>query len=193
MLDRVPLWAQILIIILGILVVCFLIDLTMFSDLRTQAERDNKEAEKLEAEVRELENVRVQLNDYKKKIEEYMRDLQAYRVNIPEEVRLSETLAQLQRIAQARSAVVREFRPGNVQKRGFYYEKPISIKAGTTYDQIGQLFADIAALQRIVRVSDVEIRQASPQTPKLTIEASYQLTTFFASEKDILGTEDESR
>ncbi|MGQ9898156.1 MAG: type 4a pilus biogenesis protein PilO [Acidobacteriota bacterium] len=193
MLDRIPLWGQILIIVLGVLVVCFLIDLTMFSDVRVQAERDEKEAQKIDAEVRDLENVRVQLNEYKKKIEEYMRDLQAYRVNIPEEVRLSETLAQLQRIAQARSTVVREFRPGNVQKRGFYYEKPVSIKAGTTYDQIGQLFADIAALQRIVRVSDVEIRQASAQTPKLTIEASYQLTTFFASEKDILGTEDESK
>jgi type IV pilus assembly protein PilO len=194
MLDRIlPLWAQILFIIFGVLVVWFLIDLTLFSDVRAQAEKDEKEAQKLDAEVRELENVRVQLNDYKKKIEEYMRDLQAYRANIPEEVRLSETLAQLQRIAQARSAVVREFRPGNVQKRGFYYEKPVSIKAGTTYDQIGQLFADIAALQRIVRVSDVEIRQASAQTSKLTIEASYQLTTFFASEKDILGTEDEPK
>ena len=193
MLDRIPLWAQILIIILGVLVLCFLIDLTLFSDLRTQAERDEKEAKKLIDEVRELENVRVQLSDYKKKIEEYTRDLQAYRVSIPEEVRLSETLAQLQQIAQARSAVVREFRPGDVQKRGFYYEKPVTVKAGTTYDQIGQFFADIAALQRIVRVSDVEIRQASAQTPKLTIEASYQLTTFFASEKDILGTEDEPK
>ncbi|MFQ3582085.1 type 4a pilus biogenesis protein PilO [Chloracidobacterium validum] len=193
MLERVPLWAQILIVIVGVGVFCFLIDLLMFSDIRTQAERDEKEAQKIDVEVRELENVRVQLNDYKKKIEEYMRDLQAYRVNIPEEVRLSETLAQLQNIARSRSAVVREFRPGNVQKRDFYYEKTVNVKAGTTYDQIGQLFADIAALQRIVKVSDVEIRQASAQTPKLTIEATYQLTTFFASEKDILGDEGEQK
>ena len=185
----IPLWGQILIAIVGVAVLCFFIDLIGFSDIRTQAERDEKEAQKLDAEVRELENVRVQLNDYKKKIEEYMRDLQAYRANIPEEVRLSETLAQLQRIAQARSTVVREFLPGNVLKKDFYYEKPVSIKAGTTYDQIGQLFADIATLPRIVRVSDVEIRQAAPQTPRLTVEASYRITTFFASEKDILGLE----
>ncbi len=190
MLERVPLWAQILIALVLVGLLCFLIDLLMFSDTRLQAERDEKEAQKIDAEVRDLENVRVQLSDYKKKIEEYLRDLQAYRVNIPEEVRLSETLAQLQNIARSRSAVVREFRPGNVQKREFYYEKSVSVKAGTTYDQIGQLFADIAALQRIVKVSDVEIRQASAQTPKLTVEATYQLTTFYASESDILGTED---
>lgn len=188
MLDR--LWVQILIVVVGIVVFLFLIDQMFCAGLRDEAERDEKEAQKIEQEVQELENVRVQLNDYKQKIEEYKRDLQAYRVNIPEEVRLSETLAQLQNIARARSAVVREFRPGNVQKRGFIYEKPISIKAGTTYDQIGQLFADIAALQRIVKVSDVEIRQASAQTPKLTIEASYQLTTFYASEQDILNEEE---
>ncbi|OYT71769.1 MAG: hypothetical protein CFK52_07165 [Chloracidobacterium sp. CP2_5A] len=193
MFERVPLWAQILIAVGAAAVLCFFIDLVMFSDLRTQAERDEKEAQKIDLEVRELENVRVQLNDYKKKIEEYRRDLQAYRVNIPEEVRLSETLAQLQNIARSRSAVVREFRPGNVQKREFYYEKSVNVRAGTTYDQIGQLFADIAALQRIVKVSDVEIRQASAQTPKLTIEATYQLTTFYASEKDILGTEGDSK
>jgi len=191
--PAIPLWGQILIAIVGVAVLCFFIDLIGFSDIRTQAERDEKEAQKLDAEARELENVRVQLNDYKKKIEEYMRDLQAYRANIPEEVRLSETLAQLQRIAQARSTVVREFLPGNVLKKDFYYEKPVSIKAGTTYDQIGQLFADIAALPRIVRVSDVEIRQASPQTPRLTIEVSYEITMFFASEKDILSLDDESR
>ncbi|MCS7079661.1 MAG: type 4a pilus biogenesis protein PilO [Chloracidobacterium sp.] len=191
MLDR--LWLQILIVFVGVGAFLFLIDQMFCAGLRTDADRDEKEAQKIEREVQELENVRVQLNDYKKKIEEYMRDLQAYRANIPEEVRLSETLAQLQKIAQARSAVVREFRPGNVQKRGFYYEKTISVKSGTTYDQLGQLFADIAALQRIVKVSDVEIRQASAQTPKLTVEASYQLTTFFASEQDILSTEEEPK
>ena len=188
--PSIPLWGQILIAIFGAAVLCFFIDLMMFSDLRAQAERDEKEAQKLDAEVRELENVRVQLNDYKKKIEEYMRDLQVYRANIPEEVRLSETLAQLERVARGRSAVVREFRPGSAQKRDFYYEKPVSIKSGTTFDQIGQLFADIAALQRIVRVSNVEIRQASPQTPRLTVEASYEITVFFASEKDILRTDE---
>ncbi|QUV81093.1 type 4a pilus biogenesis protein PilO [Chloracidobacterium sp. D] len=176
-----------------VIVAVFAFDISVCSDLRTQAERDEKEAQKLDSEVRELENVRVQLSEYKKKTEEYMRDLQAYRANIPEEVRLSETLAQLQRIAQGRSAIVREFRPGPVRKQSFYYEKPVSVKAGTTYDQIGQLFADIAALPRIVRVSDVEIRQASPQTPRLTIEVSYQVTMFFASEKDILSLDDESR
>ncbi len=184
---------QIIITIVGIAAAAGIFDLFVCSDRRVQAERDEKEAQKLDAEVRELENVRVQLTEYKKKTEEYMRDLQAYRANIPEEVRLSETLAQLQRIAQGRSAVVREFRPGPVRKQGFYYEKPVSVKAGTTYDQIGQLFADIAALPRIVRVSDVEIRQASPQTPRLTIEVSYEITMFFASEKDILSLDDESK
>jgi type IV pilus assembly protein PilO len=190
MFDR--LWLQIVISLATVVVGCLFIHLVMFSDRLEQAERDEKEAQKIDAEVRELENVRVQLSEYKKKIEEYMRDLQAYRANIPEEVRLSETLAQLQKVAQARSAVVREFRPGNVKKRDFYYEKDVDVRAGTTYDQIGQLFADIAALQRIVKVSDVEIRQASPQTPRLTVEANYRLTIFFASEKDILGDEGES-
>ncbi len=190
MFDR--LWVQIFIFLATVVAGCSFIHLVMFSDRLEQAERDEKEAQKIDAEVRELENVRVQLSEYKKKIEEYMRDLQAYRANIPEEVRLSETLAQLQKVAQARSAVVREFRPGDVKKRDFYYEKDVDVRAGTTYDQIGQLFADIAALQRIVKVSDVEIRQASPQTPRLTVEANYRLTIFFASEKDILGDEGES-
>ncbi len=183
---------QIVIIIFAGVVIFILLDQFFCADLREQASRDEKEAQKIEQEVQELENVRVQINEYKKKIEEYMRDLQAYRANIPEEVRLSETLAQLQNIAKTRSAVVREFRPGNVQKRDFLYEKSIDVKAGATYDQVGQFFADIAALQRIVKVSDVEIRQASAQTPRLTIEASYKLTVFFASEKDILSASEES-
>lgn len=189
-LSRIPLWAQILIVVVGVGVLIFLMDLLMFQDIRVEAEKAEKEAVTIETENRKLEVVRVQLNDYKKAIDQMLQDLRSYRERIPEEVRISATLGDLQGQARQDLTVIREFSPTPVKSNDFYKEKSVNMKVGTTYARLGKFFEHIASFPRIVSVSDVEIRQATPQTPNLTIEASYKLTTYFASEKDILNTSD---
>lgn len=191
-LSRIPLWAQILIVVVGVGVIIFLMDLLMFQDIRTEAEKTEKEAVNIETENRKLEVVRVQLNDYKKAIDQMLQDLRSYRERIPEEVRISATLGDLQGQARQDLTVIREFTPTPVKSNDFYKEKSVNMKVGTTYARLGKFFEHIASFPRIVSVSDVEIRQATPQTPNLTIEASYKLTTYFASEKDILNTSGDS-
>lgn len=187
-LSRIPLWAQILIVIVGVGVIILLMDTLMFQDVRTEAEKTDKEAVKIEEKNRELEVVRVQLNDYKKAIDQMLSDLRSYRERIPEEVRISATLGDLQNQARSDLTVIREFTPNPAQPREFFKEKSVTMKVGTTYARLGKFFEHIASFPRIVSVSDVEIRQAKEQTPNLTIEATYRLTTFYASEQDILST-----
>jgi type IV pilus assembly protein PilO len=189
-LGAVPWWAQLLIMFVLAAGLMFLADFLLFADLRAQAEKDNAQALTIEKENKALEIVRVQLKDYKDAIDQMIQDLRSYRERIPEEVRISQTLGDLQSLAQRDIAIIREFKPGAVQPKEFYKEKPVDVKVGTTYARLGKFFEHIAGFKRIVRVSDVEIRQASPQTPNLTIEASYRLTTFYASEQDILGAAD---
>jgi type IV pilus assembly protein PilO len=187
-LSRIPLWAQILIVIVGVGVIILLMDTLMFQDVRTEAEKTDKEAVKIEEKNRELEVVRVQLNDYKKAIDQMLSDLRSYRERIPEEVRISATLGDLQNQARSDLTVIREFTPSPAQPREFFKAKSVTMKVGTTYARLGKFFEHIASFPRIVSVSDVEIRQATQQTPNLTIEATYRLTTFYASEQDILST-----
>lgn len=191
-LSRIPLWAQILIVVVGVGVIIFLMDVLLFQDLRTEADKTEKEAVTIETENRKLEVVRVQLNDYKKAIDQMLQDLRSYRERIPEEVRISATLGDLQSQARQDLTVIREFTPTPVKSNDFYKEKSVNMKVGTTYGRLGKFFEHIASFPRIVSVSDVEIRQADQQTPNLTIEASYKLTTYFASEKDILSTSSDS-
>lgn len=191
-LSRIPLWAQILIVVVGVGVIIFLMDVLLFQDLRTEADKTEKEAITIETENRKLEVVRVQLNDYKKAIDQMLQDLRSYRERIPEEVRISATLGDLQSQARQDLTVIREFTPTPVKSNDFYKEKSVNMKVGTTYARLGKFFEHIASFPRIVSVSDVEIRQADQQTPNLTIEASYKLTTYFASEKDILSTSPDS-
>jgi type IV pilus assembly protein PilO len=187
-LSRVPLWAQILIVLVGVGVLIFLMDLLLFQETRTNAEKTEKQALQIEAENQKLEVVRVQLNEYKKAIDQMLQDLRSYRERIPEEVRISATLGDLQNQARGDLTVIREFTPSPVVSKDFYKEKSVKMKVGTTYSRLGKFFEHIAGFPRIVSISDVEIRQADKQTPNLTIEASYTLTTYYASEQDILNT-----
>ena len=191
-LSRVPLWAQILIVVVGVGVIIFLMDVLLFQDVRADADKAEKEAIGIETKNRELEVVRIQLNDYKKAIDQMLSDLRSYRERIPEEVRISATLGDLQNQARQDLTVIREFSPTPVKDNSIYKEKSVKMKVGTTYARLGKFFEHIASFPRIVSVSDVEIRTADQQTANLTIEASYTLTTYFASEKDILSTSSDS-
>ncbi len=191
-LGNIPWWGQLLIVVVLVVGVAYLVDLLMFADIRVQTKKDTDEAAKLAEENRQSERFRSQLADYKKAYDQALEELKVYRERIPEEVQISDTLANLQRIAQESSAVIRIFRPKPAQPKDFYKEKPVEVAVGTTYANLGKFFENLANFKRIVRVSDVDIKKATSQTSRLTIESAFTVTTFFASEADILSMPQET-
>lgn len=186
-LGNIPWWGQLLIMLALVLGLWYLVDVMMFSDIRVQTDKDNKQADELHKENQAAEQYRTQLAEYKRAYEQALEELKVYRERLPEEVKISETLANLQQIAKDDTLIIRSFKPKPPQPKEFYKEKPVDVQVGSTYAKLGKFFQDIANFKRIVRVTDVDIRKATPQTSDLTIEAAFTLTTFYASEADVMN------
>ncbi|MBX7219459.1 MAG: type 4a pilus biogenesis protein PilO [Blastocatellia bacterium] len=186
-LGNIPWWGQLLILVALVFGLWYLVDLLAFSDVRLKTDGINKEADTLHEENRQAEQVRAQLADYQRQYQQALDELKVYRERLPEEVKISETLAELQQKAQSDTLIIRAFKPKAATSKEFYKEKPVEVQVGATYANLGKFFEDIANFKRIVQVTDVDIKKASPQTTNLTIESSFTLTTYFASEADVLN------
>ena len=63
------------------------------------------------------------------------------------------------------------FKPEKERPIDFYAELPIRLTVNGTYHELGQFVSDVAALPRIVTLSDISIGGASEKSNKLTMSA----------------------
>ena len=56
---------------------------------------------------------------------------------------------------------VKKFKPSAEEKKGFYAELPISLEVSGSYHQLATFISGIAALPRIVTISDMKLEPSS--------------------------------
>lgn len=103
---------------------------------------------------------------------------------LPEQRELTSVLQGLQERAQGRLSV-RRFSPKEDVQQDFYFGKPIEVEVTGSYNNIGGFFAQMAAFQRIVSISDFQIRQATQQRTGQTIDAQFLLTAYYVPTENL--------
>ncbi|MEJ7713858.1 MAG: type 4a pilus biogenesis protein PilO [Pyrinomonadaceae bacterium] len=101
-------------------------------------------------------------------------DYEELKALLPEQRELTVVLQGLQDRALDK-LLVRRFSPKDDFQQEFYSGKPIEVEVVGSYNNLGAFFAQMAAYQRIVSITDFSIRQSPNQAVGRTIEAAVSL------------------
>jgi type IV pilus assembly protein PilO len=153
-----------------------------------------EETKTLQAQVDKLqqENARAQiasqrLNDFKATYARAQADYEDLKALLPEQRELTTVLQSLQDRARGRLSVTR-FTPKEDVQQDFYAGKPVEIEVSSSYNNLGAFFAQIAAYQRIVSISDFKLSRMKEQGMGKTVDAQFLLTAYYASSEKLQNT-----
>jgi type IV pilus assembly protein PilO len=125
------------------------------------------------------------LNEFKAAYARAQADYDDLKALLPEQRELTNVLAGIQERAKNNLSVQR-FTPKEDVQESFYSGKPIEIEVNGNYNNIGAFFAQIAAYQRIVSISDFKLLRIDDKKDDLkragqTIGAQFLLTAYYSS------------
>src|SRR6478672_8818438 len=114
---------------------------------------------------------------YKNKQEE----LEELKALLPEQRELTNVLQGIQDHANATGLTVRHFTPKDDVQQDFYSGKKIDVAVQSSFASLRAFFDQMAHYQRIVSITNFEIKQLDNQAPSKTVEARFDLTAYYVS------------
>jgi len=118
---------------------------------------------------------------YKNKQEE----LEELKALLPEQRELTNVLQGIQDHANATGLTVRHFTPKDDVQQDFYSGKKIDVAVQSSFSSLRAFFDQMAHYQRIVSITNFEIKQLENQGSKKTIEARFDLTAYYVSAENL--------
>jgi type IV pilus assembly protein PilO len=150
------------------------------SPVRTETQGINDQVEQLKRENQQALIASQRINEFRAAYAQAQAEYEELKALLPEQRELTVVLQGLQDRARDNLSV-RRFTPKDDVQQDFYSGKPIEVEVSGTYNKLGEFFAQMAAYQRIVSITDFNIRQAPEQNSARTIDAQFLLTAYYAS------------
>ena len=114
---------------------------------------------------------------YKARQEEY-EELKAL---LPEQRELTVVLQGIQDRARNSNLSLRKFNPKDDVQQDFYSGKKIEVSVTASFAGLRAFFEQMAHYQRIVSITNFEIKQMDKQSPDKTVDARFDLTAYYVS------------
>ena len=118
---------------------------------------------------------------YKNKQEE----LEELKALLPEQRELTKVLEGIQDRARATGLSVRHFTPKDDVQQDFYSGKKIDVAVQSSFAGLRNFFDQMAHYQRIVSITNFEIKQLDSQASNKTVEARFDLTAYYVSSEKL--------
>ncbi|HYO62322.1 MAG TPA: type 4a pilus biogenesis protein PilO [Pyrinomonadaceae bacterium] len=127
------------------------------------------------------------LNEFKVAFQRAQADYDDLKALLPEQRELTAVLQGVQDRARGQLAVL-SFKPKEDVQQDFYSGKSIEIEVSGGYNNVGAFFAQMAAYQRIVSITDFKLSKVADKTEKesggatnRTVDARFLLTAYYVS------------
>ena len=114
---------------------------------------------------------------YKAREEEYA-ELKAL---LPEQRELTMVLQGVQDRARGNGLVLTRFHPKEDLQQDNYSGKRIEVSVVSSFAGLRAFFEQLAHYQRIVSITNFELKQIEKQSPKKTVDARFDLTAYYVS------------
>lgn len=147
---------------IGVFAVLFvsIIAAGIYFDTREQLKvletHERKELE-LKDEFRVKADRAAKLELYKEQLAEMEASFGALLRQLPETTEVESLLVDVSQTGLASGLEIKKFRPSAEEKKGFYAELPIALEVSGSYHQLATFISGIAALPRIVTISDMKL------------------------------------
>lgn len=132
----------------------------IYFDTRNQLtvlEKHEKRELELKEEFKIKADQAAKLELYKEQLAEMEASFGALLRQLPETTEVESLLVDVSQTGLAAGLEVKRFKPSAEEKKGFYAELPISLEVSGTYHQLATFISGIAALPRIVTISDMKL------------------------------------
>lgn len=157
---------------------------TMTSGTRAETKKINDESAQLRQRNTQSQIASQRLNEfraiYKAREEEY-EELKAL---LPEQRELTMVLQGLQDRARNNGLVFRRFNPKEDVQQDNYSGKKIEVNVTSTFSSLRAFFEQIANYQRIVSITNFELKQMDNQS-RQTVDATFDLTAYYVSAESL--------
>ena len=126
-------------------------------------ERHEKKELELKVEFKVKAEQASKLELYKEQLAEMEASFGALLRQLPETTEVESLLIDVSQTGLAAGLEVKKFKPSAEEKKGFYAELPISLEVSGSYHQLATFISGIAALPRIVTISDMKLQPFEKQ------------------------------
>jgi Tfp pilus assembly protein PilO len=151
------------------------------SGTRADTKKMNEEITQLRARNAQAQIASQRLNEfraiYKAREEEYD-ELKAL---LPEQKEITMVLQGLQDRARGNGLVLHKFTPKDDVQQDNYMGKRIDVSVTSSFANLRSFFDQLAHYQRIVSITNFELKQLDKQSLKKTVEARFDLTAYYVS------------
>src|SRR6267378_4957771 len=148
---------------------------------RAQTKEINTEIAELRAKNAQAQIASQRLNEfravYKAREEEY-EELKAL---LPEQRELTMVLQGVQDRARTNGLVLRKFIPKDDVQQENYSGKRIEVSVTSSFASLRSFFDQLAHYQRIVSITNFELKQLEQQSSSKTVDATFDLTAYYVS------------
>ena len=121
------------------------------------------------------------LNEFRKIYQARQEEYGELKALLPEQRELTTVLQGVQDRAHAASLSVRKFTPKDDVQQDFYSGKQIEVGVTSSFASLRSFFEQMAHYQRIVSITNFEIKQMDRQAPGKTVEATFDMTAYYVS------------
>jgi len=165
---------------MGVFITLFvaIIGAGIYFDAREQLqvlERKERKETELKDEFRVKADQAAKLELYKEQLAEMEASFGALLRQLPETTEVESLLVDVSQTGLAAGLEIKKFKPSDEEKKGFYAELPIALEVSGSFHQLATFISGIAALPRIVTISDMKLEPFSAEdetTGKLSMSAT---------------------
>ncbi|MFS8084555.1 MAG: type 4a pilus biogenesis protein PilO [Acidobacteriota bacterium] len=125
------------------------------------------------------------LNEFRTTYKNKQEQLEELRALLPEQRELTKVLEGIQDRARTTGLSVRKFTPKDDVQQDFYSGKRIDVSVQSSFAGLRSFFDQMAHYQRIVSITNFEIKQMDKQAANKTVEARFDLTAYYVSSEKL--------
>ena len=125
------------------------------------------------------------LNEFRTAYKNKQEELEELRALLPEQRELTKVLEGIQDRARATSLSLRKFTPKDDVQQDFYSGKRIDVSVQSSFAGLRAFFDQMAHYQRIVSITNFEVKQMDKQAASKTVEARFDLTAYYVSSEKL--------
>jgi Tfp pilus assembly protein PilO len=125
------------------------------------------------------------LNEFRTAYKNKQEEMEELRALLPEQRELTKVLEGIQEHARATGLSLRKFTPKDDVQQDFYSGKRIDVSVQSSFAGLRAFFDQMAHYQRIVSITNFEIKQLDKQALNKTVDARFDLTAYYVSSEKI--------
>ncbi len=169
--------------ILLIAILAALLYFVWFKPKNVELQNLRAEREKTEAEVKDLQKKKRQLDRIEKEIAVLNETLNELEQIIPKRREIWDILRNMQQLAINSRLKIDKFDPKGEIRKEFYFEWPIDLEITGDYHNLALFFDRLSNFSRLFNVEDFSIKALQRQTDTNTISATYTAKTYIFREE----------